>query len=52
MTYVFNDLTGRNCLSYGFVRQMLPSPISVGIQKGAPFVLIFLNHAVSTIWIF
>lgn len=23
MTYAFNDLTGHNCLSYRFVRQML-----------------------------
>lgn len=29
VTYVFNDLTGHNCLSYRFVRQMFPSPMSV-----------------------
>ena len=52
MTYAFNDLTGHNCLSSWFVRQVLPSPISIGTQRGAPLVLVFLNQVGSAIWTF
>ena len=46
----FNDLIGQNCLSHWFVRQILPSPISLGTQKRSPLALIFRKHVGSAIW--